>query len=252
MRRILLLMAAMLMLWSSAEATPECVMLKFTDDTRFDQVNTAGQLSQEVMIKLQNDGRLSANLSEELDVDLEARLYEEKVRGYEAMERAMSSGDFNELFEEVIDERKAQSIASAQVGQIISPELTSKIGRENGAEYLIQGTIVNLGVGNWMKNDDSAMSRAINMTSTGSLNPIDIKKSGIGLQCDVRLIKASTGEIVWLKRVVGIGTQKMIDAGGVRFGRAKLNEALLSKAIDNASDKIVEALTTAFDAGQLS
>ena len=78
-----------------------------------------------------------------------------------------------------------------------------------------------------------------------------MKKSGIGVQCDVRLIKASTGEIVWSKRVLGVATQKMIDTGIVKLGRAKLNDELRSKALDIASDNIVAALIDDLEAGKL-
>ncbi len=269
MRRIFLILTALV--WSTvmcatAGAAPSCIMLTFTDDTRYDQVNTAAELSDDVMIKLINSGKFNLSADEPIEANIAAHLYDEKVIGYEAMERAFESDDFDEVFEEILDGRKAQSIATAQVGQIISPELTSKIGKKNNAEYLIQGTIINLGVGNWMKEDYSTMSRAINMASTftgmsgstsavgsplGNMATFDVKKTGIGVQCDVRLIKASTGEIVWSKRVVGVATQKMIDVGIAKFGREKLNDALREKALDEASTKIVAALIDDLDAGKL-
>ena len=269
MRRIFLMWAALiLMLTSTAAANPSCVMLTFTDDTRYDRVNTAAELSDDVMVKLINSDKFNLGADYPIEADIATHLYDEKVIGYETMKAAFESDDFDAVFEEMLDGRKAQSIATAQVGQIISPELTAKIGKKNNAEYLIQGTIINLGVGNWMREDYSAMSRAVNMASTftgmagstsavGMSNPIgsvatfDVKKSGLGVQCDVRVIKASTGEIVWSKRVVGVATQKMIDMGLVKFGRKKLNDALREKALDEASTKIVAALIDDLDAGQL-
>lgn len=271
MRRIFLLLTALMwstLMWSAEAAEPSCIMLKFSDDTRYDQVNTAAELSDDVMIKLINSGKFNLSADEPIEADIAAYLYDEKVSGYEAMEAAFESDDFDEVFEEILDGRKAQSIATAQVGQIISPELTSSIGKKNNAEYLIQGTIINLGVGNWMREDYSTMSRAINMASTftgmsgstsavggssplGSVATFDVKKTGIGVQCDVRLIKASTGEIVWSKRVLGVATQKMIDIGVAKFGREKLNNELREKALDEASTKIVAALIDDLDAGKL-
>ena len=270
MRRMLLLWAALTMLmWSTAfAANPSCVMLTFTDDTRYDRVNTAAELSDDVMMKLINSDKFNLSADYPIEENIATHLYDEKVIGYETMEAAFESDDFDAVFEGMLDGRKAQSVATAQVGQIISPELTSKIGRKNRAEYLIQGTIINLGVGNWMREDYSAMSRAVNMASTftgmsgstsavGMSNPIgsvatfDVKKSGLGVQCDVRVIKASTGEIVWSKRVVGVATQKMIDMGLVKLGRQKLNDALREKALDEASTKIVAALIDDLEAGKL-
>ena len=50
------------------------------------------------------------------------------------------------------NEKWAQSIASARLGQIVSPDIVGSIGRQHNAEYLIQGTILNLGSGDWMEN----------------------------------------------------------------------------------------------------
>ena len=269
MRRIFLLLMALL--WTMTvicSASPSCVMLEFSDDTRYDKLQTAKNLSARVMSRLINSDKFNLGADEPIKADIAARLYDDKVRGYEAMEAAFESDDFDEVFEEMINGRNAQSIATAQVGQIISPELTSKIGKRNHADYLIQGTIINLGVGNWLNEDYSAMSHAINMSSTftgmpgstsalGLSNPLgstvsyDVKKTGIGVQCDVRVIKASTGEVVWSKRVTGVATQKMIDMGVVRLGRAKLNDALRTKALDNAAENIVSTLIADLEAGKL-
>ena len=61
---------------------------------------------------------------EPLSEDIEAYLYDEKVGEYERFNVAINSGDYNNFFEDgSFDERKAQTIATAQVGQIISPEI---------------------------------------------------------------------------------------------------------------------------------
>ena len=153
---------------------------------------------------------------------------------------------------------KPQSLATAQVGQFISPEITSKIGEEHDAEYLIQGTIINLGIGNWWNDNYEEMSNAINMASSftsmssasdfsGIMNPLgfgnfDVTKTGIGIQCDIRVIKAATGEVICCKRVTGVATQKQFDTGIFKIGKGKLNTTLYSKAIDKVAKKIVEIL----------
>lgn len=261
-----LIFIAMLLMFSTVEAaTPNCIVLEFSDDTRYDQVNITKRLSYFVAKNLLNSGKFSMSAPYAIDADLSAGLYDEKARGYSMMKEAIEKNDFDELFESMNDESKAQSIATAQVGQIINPELTSAIGRRNKAEYLIQGTVINVGVGNWWREDYSDMSRAINMASSftdstdaigmnGSMSSpirLDVKKTGIGVQCDVRLIKASSGEVVWSKRVVGLGTQKMVNTGIVTFGKKKLNENLLETALKNAGEKVVAALVNDLDAGKL-
>lgn len=250
------------------EANPTCILMKFTDDTRYDEANSAEELSNRVLMEILQSGKLNLSMSNPLDEDIEKLLYDEKIREYTVLERAMASGNFSELFESAaFNEHKAQSIATAQVGQFISPEITSKIGKEHDADYLIQGTIINLGVGNWWNGSYEEMSNAINMassfmnmasasdlagaTSPMGVNGIDVKKIGIGVQCDIRIIKAATGEVIWCKRVTEVASQKQFDIGYFSVGNGKLNSTLYAKAMDKAAKKIVKLLIEDLDNNKL-
>lgn len=246
----------------AAEGNPTCVLMKFTDDTRYDAIESADSLSDLVMEKMVASGKFNLKETRPIDENMENMLYDEKVREMAGFESAMSGGDFNALFEGPgFAEDKAQSIATASVGQIVTPSITRQIGDAHNAEYLVQGTIINLGTGNWWNDDYMLMSAAINTVSQlastsvasalgGALGPLggllgnlEIKRTGIGVQSDMRIIKASTGEVVWSKRVVGIGDQKQISLGGlVKVGHDKLNANLYAKAMDQAATKIVDAL----------
>ena len=248
---------------------PTCVLMKFTDDTRYDKIGTSEKLSYLVLEKMVTSKRFNLKGTRPIDADMEARLYDEKVDELTAFDKAITTGDYNELFEGAgFRENKAQTIATAAVGQIITPEITSEIGRANNAEYLVQGTIINLGTGNWWLDDYALMSSALNMVSTlasasvanalgGALGPlggmaaVDIEKSGIGVQCDMRIIKAMTGEVVWSKRVTGIGEQKLISIGWLTVGHANMSSRIYDKALDKAATKIVDALIADMDAGKL-
>lgn len=168
------------------------------------------------------------------------------------------------LFEgEGFNEKKAQSIATAQVGQIISPEITSAIGTAHNAEYLIQGTIINLGTGSWWYEDLAALSGALNLATsllnssipTGGLGDtlggIEITKMGIGVQCDVRIIKADTGKVIWNKRVVGVNEQLNLNLGFIVFGNRKMNNNMYTKAMDIAAKKIVDSMIQDMNDGKL-
>ena len=134
-----------------AAEIPTCVLMKFTDDTRFVKVESAPSLSDLVMEKLLNSGQFNFKETKVIDEDMENLLYEERAVEFKNAQTALSSGNYNVLFEGVgYNEEKAQTIATAQVGQIISPNITSAIGKQHGANYLIQGTIINIGTGNWM------------------------------------------------------------------------------------------------------
>ena len=195
----------------SAQENPTCVLMKFTDDTRFAKVESAASLSDLVMEKLIASGKFNLQETRVIDADMEYLLYEERAAEFKNAQAALNSGNYNILFEGAgFNEEKAQTIATAQVGQIVSPEITSAIGRQHNAKYLIQGTILNLGSGNWM---DMTISNAVSYAQTAvslmshfastaaasaaaALGPIGMLAglatsvqttvTGVGVQCDLR------------------------------------------------------------------
>lgn len=255
----------------TALANPSCVLMRFTDDTRYDRIESAATLSDLVMEKLLNSGKFNFKETKVIDKNLEKLLYDEKSAVFQNARYAMNYGDYNTLFEgQGFNEKWAQSIASARLGQIVSPVIVSSIGRQHNAEYLIQGTILNLGSGDWMENKiadaaqyaNTAMSMmggsgAANMM--GPLGPlsslassINVKKTGIGVQADLKVIKASTGEVIWQKEVIGKDTQKQISLfGGIKIGSDKLNNDMYYKAMENTAQSIADALIADADAGKM-
>lgn len=255
----------------TAFANPSCVLMRFTDDTRYDRVESAATLSDLVMEKLLNSGKFNFKETRVIDKNLEKLLYDEKAAVFQNARYAMSYGDYNTLFEgQGFNEKWAQSIASARLGQIVSPDIVGSIGRQHNAEYLIQGTILNLGSGDWMENKiadaaqyaNTAMSMmggsgAANMM--GPLGPlsslassINVKKTGIGVQADLKVIKVSTGEVIWQKEVIGKDTQKQISLlGSIKIGSDKLNNDMYYKAMENTAQSIADALIADADAGKM-
>ena len=176
-------------------------------------------------------------------------------------------------------------MATATVGQIVDPNLTAPIGRNNNAEYLIQGTICNIGTGQWLNTDiNSAIGYANMAASTlgmagissflGPVGPLlsglQNKKTSIGVQSELRLIKAATGEVVWYKKCVSkvesdhftvAGAGGLLGAGGLAgvamdnipasWGNDKLSSELLYKVLDKASQEISDAIVADVDAGKL-
>lgn len=260
MKKFFMLLFAVIILNSSiCAANPTCVLMKFTDDTRFDKIDSAASLSDLVMEKLIASKKFNLMETRPLDEDIETKLYDENLRELNYLNTAIETGDFNPLFDG-FDERKAQSIATAQVGQIISPDITSAIGQSHNAEYLIQGTIINLGTGAWWTDDYETLSETVNLAAAALssaiplgdfIGGIDIAKTGIGVQCDIRIIKASTGEVIWSRRVVGVSEQVSLDIGLITIGNRKLNGNLYAKAMDKAAQKIVDALIEDLKTGNL-
>ena len=299
MKKIFLTLMLIFFTTATARAAenPSCVLMKFTDDTRFDLVESADSLSDLVMEKLIASKKFRLMETNPIEEDIEIKLYNEKLRDLKFLEDAVKKAeepveietsedlkvteekvdtenlkvaeekvdevkkveprviDLTPLFEGVgFDEKRAQSIATAQTGQIIDPEITAAIGKAHNAEYLIQGTIINLGTGSWWNEDFEKISNALNMVSglantsvplgmVGDvLSGIDVGRIGVGVQCDLRVIKAETGEVVWSKRVVGVNDQVNLSLGIVSFGNRKLNNNYYTKAMDKAAQKIVDAL----------
>lgn len=263
----------------SNENKPTCVLMKFTDDTRYDSLHSAEILSDKVMLKLVESKKFNINeketewIDEEskkhqwVNADLEERLYNEKIKEREKFDAALQSNNYDDFFEGV-DEKFAQTIATAQLDQFIDPEITKGIGKDNHAEYLIQGTIINIGTGNWLSEDldfiSGAVSNLAQMASSqaggllggglGALSyvgNVSVTMQGIGVQCDLRIIEAETGKVVWSKRVTGVGESRLINTGFFRFGHANMSNDLYEKALEKAANKIVAALIADLDSGKL-
>ncbi len=255
-----------------ASESPTCVLMKFTDDTRFDRIESAATLSDLVMEKLLMSGVFNFKETKVVPADLEQKLYDERAEEFANVKWSMYYGNFTPLFEgDGFNENKAQSIATASVGQYVTPWIIKSIGQTNGADYLIQGTIINIGTGNWMNTKIQNIVNGVNQASAllgstaamnlmGALGPLaslaggfDVKEGGIGVQADLRVIKASNGEVVWHKSVIGKKVSKEIGLGGglVKIGSDKLSSDMYYKAMDDTAQLITDALVADYNAGKL-
>lgn len=242
----------------TAYANPSCIMLRFEDDTRFDKIETTGTLSDLILEKLVSSGKFNFKETKPIDESIEKKLYDERANELENLKWSLKNGDYNKLFEGPgFNESRAQSIATANLGQIVSPDIIKGIGQQHGAEYIIQGTIINLGSGDWTENKIGTVASTLvgaisGLGSVGAANflgpvgaiasAISVKKGTMGVQADVRVIKANSGEVVWQKRVTGLNVTKQIGVGFVKVGTTKLNNEMYFKAVDDAASKIANTL----------
>lgn len=222
---------------------PNFVMIKFVNDTRYKKIDVASELSDLVMEKLLVSGKFNFVETKSIDADMESMLYDNKVREIINAEYLMSRGNYTPLFEgPAFNSAQAESIATAQVGQIITPTITSKIGKQHGAEYLIQGTIINMG----NANDILPLSNSM-------LNDVFIaqKMSGIAIQVDLRIIKAATGEVIWQKSVIGSKIKNITQIYMFKFGDEGLTSETYSQAMEDAAQKISNELINAIKVNEL-
>ena len=243
--------------FSSAFAADEtCILIKFSNDTRYKSLDTAAVLSELVLEKLLANG-FNINESKPIDEDMEQKLFYEKSAELANAERALANKNLSLIFEgPAFDDSQAQTIGTADVGQIISPSITSQIGRAHNAKYLIQGNIINMGNGAWEDSEASKAAQLFGVAASRAGLPLPIpsisqKKAGIGIQTDLRIIKASTGEVIWRKIVTGKHTTTRTDVGMFKFGSAKLTSEIYSKALEDAVEQISTALITDFKAHKL-
>ena len=179
-----------------AADSPTCAFLKFSNDTRYQNIDIAEDFSELVIEQLLEKTKINLIESKPVDKNLEEMLYNEKIRNIANARMAINSGNLNLIFEgEIFDDNYADSISTAEVGQIVSPEIIKKIGEETGAEYIIQGTIINLGNGTWDGSEAGFAASLITSAIFGGPINTQTISSGIVLECDLRIIKAETGEV---------------------------------------------------------
>lgn len=258
MKRFSAILAALLtvIISSTAFAAGEtCVLLRFSNDTRYKNVDSASVLSDLVLEKLLASGKFNFVETKPIDQNLEAQLYDVRTRELANAEKAMNSSSFTELFEGPgFDPAQAQTIDTAVTGQIITPSITSAIGGQHGAEYLIQGNVINLGRGAYediIANVGADLFNAGLKSALGFKIGFDRQEAGIGVMTDLRVIKASTGEVVWQKSVSGVKKTSLTNVAGIKTGTLKISSDMYNQAMEDAAKKITEALIADLDAGKL-
>ena len=242
MKSFVAVLSTMLMMLVSSTAfalsydMPTCILMKFSNDTRFQSIDSASVLSDLVIEKMLKTEQFNLRETKPIDQDMETQLYREKIRDIENAKRGIIAGNFNALFEGPgFDPSLAESIATAEVGQYISPSITSAIGREHGAKFLIHGTIINMG-SDFFEDEFG--------NNNGGLLYLHQKESALGIQTDLRVIDAETGEVIWRKIVTGVDKKAMTQVGMFKFGSSKMTSDMYSEAIEDAAQKIVDAMTT--------
>lgn len=242
---------------------PTCVLMEFTDNTRFAGLDTSARLSENLMVKLLESGRFNLRETNYVGGDLEQLIAEDNYPAVLAGKAAIEGGDYSAVFESPnFGDSAAQDLATARTGQILTPAVTARIGKAQGADYLIQCTVLDIGVGQWEDlNFQSAVNLASNLLGSfipgadllGSIVSNSSKKTdgGFGILTDVRVIKAATGEVVWSQRVFEKATTSKIFLVGTHSGTDVPSAKTYEKVLEKSSDKICKAMLADMDAGKL-
>lgn len=248
----------------SASVKPSCVLMEFTNNTRFKRLQPEKILSDLVMEKMIASGKFNLKETRPLAQETANLLYDENVRLIGGMEIAMEEDNFTPLFERLgfDSQEQAASISVAYQGQVVTPSITAQIGEAHNAEYLAQGTIISVGHFSHM-NEAMQFARegvgVLGMILGGRAgrvledvaSSVEKKETSVVIVGDMRLIKASTGEVVWQKPIISGYKQDKVSAVGVTTGSDTLHMDLVAKAIDQMAQKVVEVLVTDMDNGKL-
>ena len=251
---------------TTAAQSPSCVVMKFSDDTRYKGLESNERFAELVMEKLMDSGRFKLQTQKPLAKDMEEMLYNERRQEFIDAKRAIESGDLSAVFEgQAFKDEMANTLSTADKGQIVTPALTSRIGKESNAEYLIHGTIVNLGKGSWedtnFKTGAALAGEVLNQIpglgafggiAGGLLKNANKTDTGFGVMVDMRVIRAATGEVVWLQRSqVRVKKTKNINVALYNKNSSALNETDYVKALDKAAQEVVKGMVKDLDEHKL-
>jgi hypothetical protein len=230
---------------------PTCVMMNFTDETRFHQLDSDKRFAELVLDKLLDTGKVNLQSTKPIPENMEEMLYNDRYQEMLAAKTAIENNDLSAVFEgPTFQDKYSITLSTAEKGQVLAPAVTSRIGKDNNAEYLIQGTILQMGQGSWIDRDFS-MGTAV-LTSvlnyfgagifgaiTGNMSKVD---SGFGVVADMRIIRAETGEVIWSERTQAKAGKSNTNYGLGESGSINLSESDYVKALDKAADNLVAKL----------
>lgn len=245
-------------------AKQSCVLMEFTNNTRFNKLQPEKLLSDLVMEKMIASGKFNLKETRPLVQETADMLYNENSRLIGGMRTAMNDGNFTPLFERLgfDNEEQAPSISVAVKEQIVTPSLTSKIGQAHNAEYLVQGTIFN--IGHFSNLNESSQNVKVGVGIFGEIlgggvggvlkdvaGSYENKETSVVISGDIRLIKAATGEVVWTQSIISRYKQDKVSLVGVTTGSDTLHMDLVVKAVDQMAQKIVDVMVADIDQGKL-
>lgn len=216
-----------------------CILLKFDNVTKYKKIQVEDSLADFVLERLMDSKRLAMKERYTIPQSMRQQLYEAEVQELAAMQPLIEQGILGGFFESpVVKGGAAASLATAQAGQFIRPDIMNRIGKENAAEYIIHGTITNM-------SSDISSDRYF-VSYIGNINS---QKNAIGIECELRVIKAATGEVLWCKRAVGTAKDSGISAKNIKVGTFSNNTMIFNSALENVATNIVGLLFRDIESG---
>lgn len=210
----------------SANSMPTIVVLGFDDKTQYEEIGTKEIAADLVLEELINSEHFDVMERKIVRIQEEERLYGTDKAAKDAIQKEDFSyflGSYTNIT------KKKIGIQTAQEGDYLDTEMTRKIGEKHQAEFLLCG-IVN-GVGSGEKNERKPLWKE--------------KDSYLWADITLKLIRAETGEVVWVQQVEGKAKNRLIGVAGIHVGSDGLSGDLFQGALEDAARKAVSSLIVA-------
>lgn len=230
LKKIVTILLLCLCLSSSCFANVSMVVLSFDDNTPYKSWHTA-----EVMEDL-----LLSDIINFPDIDLMERntvkevLTAEQSLNGSNMENLANTDDFDVIYDNVAGQACLQKL-----GDKVNQEKTKYLGEVHHAKYLLHGSIDYLGTG-----ESSFMSPFPKYD-------FSYKAPYLDAVVTIRLIKAETGEVVWLAKKRGASKESLWKYKGVEIGSDELNNQLFVEALEKIGKKALKQMAEDIRLGKL-
>ena len=163
----------------------------------------------------------------------EAIIAEQSLNGSNA-DNIVGSDDFDAIYDGVAGQACLQ-----RIGDKVNPDKTKYLGEAHHAEYLLHGSIDYLGTG-----ESSFMSPF-------PAYDFSYRAPYLDAVVTIRLIKADTGEVVWLTQQRGASKESLWKYKGVAIGSDELNNQLFVEALEKISKKVMKQMSEDMKKGVL-
>lgn len=211
-------------------ANVSMVVLSFDDNTPYKSWQTAGVIEELLLSDIMNLPDI--DLMERSTVK-EAVIAEQSLNGT-SVDNIVCSDDFDAIYDGVAGQACLQ-----RIGDKVNPDKTKYLGKAHHAEYLLHGSIDYLGTG-----ESSFMSPF-------PAYDFSYKAPYLDAVVTIRLIKADTGEIIWLTQKRGASKESLWKYKGVAIGSDELNNQLFVEALEKVSKKVMKQMSEDIENGVL-
>ena len=211
-------------------ANVSMVVLSFDDNTPYKSWHTAGVMEEFMLSDIMNFHEF--DLMERSTVK-EAVIAEQSLNGTSG-DNIVGSDDFDAIYDGVAGQACLQ-----RIGEKVNPDKTKYLGEAHHAKYLLHGSIDYLGTG-----ESSFMSPL-------PAYDFSYKAPYLDAVVTIRLIKADTGEVIWLTQQRGASKESLWKYKGVAIGSDELNNQLFVEALEKISKKVMKQMSEDMKKGVL-